>query len=107
MELIIFKNIFPQAWIIGRDGNNIAQIEYLPSPKGLSLLHKHTNRRQKPGIKSPSFTLGIKPPQNRHMTIAESCTGITEGREPPGRTFYLMKNHMRLTRNVTRTVIFL
>lgn len=65
MELIIFKNnIFPQAWIIVGDGNNIAQIEYLPSPKGLSRLHKHTNRRQKPGIKSPPFTHGIKPPQN-------------------------------------------
>lgn len=107
MELIIFKNIFPQAWIIVGDGNNIAQIEYLPSPKGLCLLYKHTNKRQKPGIKSPSFTHGIKPPQNRHVTIAESWTGIIEGREPPGRTFHLLKNHMRLTRNVTRTVIFL
>lgn len=40
------------------------------------------------------------------MTIAEACTGIIEGRESPGRTFYLMKYHMRLVRNVTRTVIF-
>lgn len=57
-----FLNVFPQSWIIIGDGDNIAQIEYFPSPSGPRVLHKHINRRQKPGIKSPSSTHGMKPP---------------------------------------------